>query len=186
MEICLIYGGIPLKFLRIFNEISQKFLWNAKDISLELYWNFFGITLKFLWNFSEIILQNFSEISLIFHWNFIGMPKKFQWNISGISLKFLRIIPLKFQCNSNENFQKGYHFHHLLQKNLFEFRFYTHFFMFFPHVYIAPGQGQTTLCGQNSDVNRKALSPCPFVAGLKKISLKSDFIHIFAYFYTCI
>ena len=25
-------------------------------------------------------------------------------------------------------------------------------------MYIAPGQGQTTLCGQNPDVNRKALS----------------------------
>ena len=48
--------------------------------------------------------------------------------------------------------------------------------MFF-HMYIAPGQWQTTLCGQNPDVNRKALSLCPFVASLKKISLKSDFIH---------
>ena len=53
---------------------------------------------------------------------------------------------------------------------------------------IAPGQrqgqghGQTTLCGQNSDVNRKALSLCPFVAMFKNISLKSDFIHIFARF----
>ena len=34
-------------------------------------------------------------------------------------------------------------------------------------MYIAPGQGQTTLCGQNPDVNRKALSLCPFVASLK-------------------
>ena len=31
--------------------------------------------------------------------------------------------------------------------NLFEFWFYTHFLMFF-HIYIAQGQGQTTLCGQ--------------------------------------
>ena len=46
--------------------------------------------------------------------------------------------------------------------------------MFF-HIYIAPGQGQTPLCGQNPDVNRKALSLCPFVASLKKISLKSNF-----------
>ena len=53
-------------------------------------------------------------------------------------------------------------------------------------VYIVPGQGQTSLCGQNSDVNRKALSLCPFVASFKKISLKSNFIHIFACFYTCI
>ena len=53
--------------------------------------------------------------------------------------------------------------------------------MFF-HMYIAPGQGQTTLCGQNPDVNRKALSLCPFVASFKKISLKSDFIHNFHVF----
>ena len=71
------------------------------------------------------------------------------------------------------------------QTNLFEFWFYTHFLMFF-HMYIAPGQGQTTLCGQNSDVNRKALSLCPFVASFKKISLMSDYIYIFACFYTCI
>ena len=64
---------------------------------------------------------------------------------------------------------------------------FIHIFLMFFHMYIAPGeQGQTTLCGQNSDVNRKALSLCPFVASFKKISLKSDLIHIFARFYTCI
>ena len=47
--------------------------------------------------------------------------------------------------------------------------------MFF-HMYLALGQGQTTLCGQNSDVNRKALSLCQFVVSFKKISLKPDFI----------
>ena len=52
------------------------------------------------------------------------------------------------------------------QTNLFEFWFYTHFSFFF-HTYIAPGQEQTTLCGQNPDVNRKALSLCPFVASFK-------------------
>ena len=50
--------------------------------------------------------------------------------------------------------------------------------MFF-HMYVAPGQGQTNLCGQNSDVNRKFLSLCPFVASFKMISSKSDFIRIF-------
>ena len=35
-------------------------------------------------------------------------------------------------------------------------------------MYIAPGQGQTTLCGQNHDVNRKVLSLCQFVASFKK------------------
>ena len=51
-------------------------------------------------------------------------------------------------------------------------------------MYIAPWQGQTTLCGQNPDVNRKALSLCPFVADFKIISLKSDFIHIFFFFFS--
>ena len=67
------------------------------------------------------------------------------------------------------------------QKFIFEVWFYTHFQIFF-EMYIAPGQGQTTLWGQNSDDNRKALSLCPFVANFKKISLKSDFIHIFGCF----
>ena len=63
------------------------------------------------------------------------------------------------------------------QTNLFEFWFYTKFLMFF-HLYIARGQGQTTLCGQNSDVNRKALSLCPFVASFKKY-LWSLILYIF-------
>ena len=53
------------------------------------------------------------------------------------------------------------------QTNLFEFWFYTQFLMFF-HMYIAHGQGQTTLCGQNPDVNRKALSLCPLLQVSKK------------------
>ena len=68
------------------------------------------------------------------------------------------------------------------QKNLFEFWFYTHILIFFPHFPHAYRQGQTTLCGQNSDVNRKALSLCPFVASFINISLKCDFIHTFACF----
>ena len=49
-------------------------------------------------------------------------------------------------------------------------------------MYTAPWQRQTTLCGQNPDVNRKALSLCPLVASFQQISLKSDFIHIFFMF----
>ena len=64
------------------------------------------------------------------------------------------------------------------QTNLFEFWFYTHFLMFF-HMYIAPGQGQTTLCGQNPDVNRKALSICPFVASFKKFLILYIIFHVF-------
>ena len=47
------------------------------------------------------------------------------------------------------------------------------------YIYIAPGQGQTTLWGQNFDVNRNSLSLCSFVASLKKISLTSDFLPFF-------
>ena len=47
------------------------------------------------------------------------------------------------------------------------------------YMYIAPGQGQTSPWGQNFDVNRNSLSLCPFVASLKTISLKSDFLPFF-------
>ena len=46
-------------------------------------------------------------------------------------------------------------------------------------MYIAPGQGLTTPWGRNFDVNRNVLSLRSFVASLKKISFKSDFIHFF-------
>ena len=51
------------------------------------------------------------------------------------------------------------------------------------YMYIAPVQGQTMPRGQSFDVNRKPLSLCPFVAGLKNIALKSDFIYIFFMFH---
>ena len=81
---------------------------------------------------------------------------------------------------------------------------FIHFFNNFIYTY-SPGQGQKNPCGQTFDVNRKPLSLCPFVAGwtkswcqkkslvtkpicckFKKISLKSEFIHNFSCFYTCI
>ena len=46
-------------------------------------------------------------------------------------------------------------------------------------MYIAPGQGLTTPWGRNLDVNRNILSLWSFVASLKKMSLKSEFIHFF-------
>ena len=49
-------------------------------------------------------------------------------------------------------------------------------------MYIAPGQGRTTLWWQNFDVNRNSLSLCPFVDSLKKTSLKSDFFTLFYVF----
>ena len=55
---------------------------------------------------------------------------------------------------------------------------FIHTLFMFYHMYLAPGQGQTTLCGQNSDVNRKTLSFCPFVASFKKY-LRSMILYIF-------
>ena len=63
---------------------------------------------------------------------------------------------------------------------------FIHIFHDLIYVYNS-GQGPTTPWEQNIDVNRKALSLCPFVAkSFKNISLKTDFIHIFQFFYTCI
>ena len=50
-------------------------------------------------------------------------------------------------------------------------------------MYIALGQGLTTLWGQNFDVNRNILSLQSFVASFKNISLKSDLINFFTLFY---
>ena len=47
------------------------------------------------------------------------------------------------------------------------------------YVYIAPEQGLTTPWGRNFNVNRNILSLRSFVASLKKIPLKSDFIPFF-------
>ena len=51
------------------------------------------------------------------------------------------------------------------------------------YMYIAPGQRQTIPWGQNLDVNRNSLSLCPFVASLKKISLKSNFLPFLCVFF---
>ena len=50
-------------------------------------------------------------------------------------------------------------------------------------MYIALGQGQITPWGQTLHVDGKPLSLCPFVAGLKKIALKSEFLYIFFMFH---
>ena len=52
------------------------------------------------------------------------------------------------------------------------------------YMYIAPGQGQTAPRGQSFDVNRNVLSLHSFVASLKKMSLKFDFIQFFSWFNT--
>ena len=65
-----------------------------------------------------------------------------------------------------------------LKTNLFEILFYIHFLISL-YMYVAPGQRQTIPWGQNFDVNKKAVSICPFVANLKQIPMNSDFIHFF-------
>ena len=47
------------------------------------------------------------------------------------------------------------------------------------YIHVAPGQGLTTSRGRNFYVNRNILSLWSFVASLKKISLKSDFMQFF-------
>ena len=69
------------------------------------------------------------------------------------------------------------------KQNPFKFWFYTHFLMFF-NMYIAPGQQQTTLCGQNPMSTEKPSHFAHLLQVSKKISLKSDFIHNFSCFYT--
>ena len=50
----------------------------------------------------------------------------------------------------------------------------------FLYMYIALRKGHTTPWGQSFDINRKPLSLCPFVAGLKKNSFEVQFyIHFF-------
>ena len=51
------------------------------------------------------------------------------------------------------------------------------------YMYIAPGQGQTTLWGQNFDVNSNSLSLCPFVDSLKKNLEVSFFTVFYAFFH---
>ena len=68
--------------------------------------------------------------------------------------------------------------------NLIEVWILYIFFNDFIHAY-SPRAGADTHWGQHFDVNRKALSFCPFNASFKKIPLQSDFIHIFSCFYTC-
>ena len=53
----------------------------------------------------------------------------------------------------------------------------------FIHVY-SPRAGADNPLGPNVDVNRKLLPLCPFVAGFKTISLKSDFRHVFPHVYS--
>ena len=53
-------------------------------------------------------------------------------------------------------------------------------------MYIAPGQGHTTPWGQTFAVNRKPLSLCPFVAGLKKMLWSLILYTFFSCFTLCI
>ena len=59
------------------------------------------------------------------------------------------------------------------------------FFMIL-YMYIVQGLGQTAHRGQSFNVNRNGLSLHSFVTSFKKMSLKSDFIHFFSWFNTCI
>ena len=78
------------------------------------------------------------------------------------------------------------HFGHLLQVlkkplcSLILYNFFFHDFIHVLYMYIAPRQGLITPWGRSFDVNRNILSHRSFVASFKKISLKSDFIHVYS------
>ena len=67
------------------------------------------------------------------------------------------------------------------QYNLFEVWFLYIFFRIY-YMCIAPGHGQTAPQGTNFDVHRKVLLLSPFVASLKKNSLKSEIYTLFFFF----
>ena len=73
------------------------------------------------------------------------------------------------------------HFGHLLQvsKTISLKSDFIQSFCMLLYMYKNPGQGLTTPWERNFDVNRNILSLRSFVASLKKISLKSDFIQFF-------
>ena len=51
------------------------------------------------------------------------------------------------------------------------------------YMYVALGHGLTVPLGRNFDANRNILSLRSFITSFKKISLKSDFIHVFMILY---
>ena len=81
---------------------------------------------------------------------------------------------------------RPHHNGHLLQvkESLQPLTLYT-FFHDLINVY-SHRSGADNPRGQNFDVNRNLLSLQSFATSFKKISLMSDFIHFFSWFYTCI
>ena len=78
-----------------------------------------------------------------------------------------------------------YHFDHVLQvsnKSLWILILYT-FFNIFPHVY-SPGAGADNHLWTKFWCQQKGLVTLPICCKFQKNSLESDFIHIFACFYT--
>ena len=63
---------------------------------------------------------------------------------------------------------------------------FKHIFLMFFHMYIAPGQGQTTFVDKIMMSTEKSCHFAHLLQVSKYISLKSDFIHNFSCFYTCI
>ena len=76
------------------------------------------------------------------------------------------------------------HFSHLLHVS--KTSIWSDFIHIFFISYIAPGQGLTTPWGQNLMSTGTSCHFGHLLQVSKKISLKSDFIHFFILFYTCI
>ena len=90
--------------------------------------------------------------------------------------------PRRQNFDVNRNLLSLWSFSTSFKKISLKSDFIQAFFMIV-YMYIAPRQGLTTRWGWNFDVNKNILSLWSFSASLKKISLKSDFIPFFSWFY---
>ena len=128
-------------------------------------------------------------------WSFVASFKKNLFEVWFYAIFFM-ILYMYIAPGQGQTAPKGQSFN--VNRNVLSFHSFDASFkkkclwslilynLFYEYMYIAPGQGQTAPRGQNLDVTRKALSLYPFVASFKEISLKSDFIHFFSWFNTCI
>ena len=171
------------------NSLSSLILYNIFFMILYMYIApGQSLTTPWGWNFN--VNRNILSLrSFVAHFKRISLKSDFihfffSWLIHVYSTRAGADSPqgTKFWCQ-----QKCLHFIHLLQvsKNCLWSLILYNFLYDLIHVY-SHGAGLDNPRGQNFDVNRKALSFYPFVASFKEISLKSDFIHFFSWFNTCI
>ena len=132
-----------------------------------IYWfsETLSLTYKYICRSVTYILW-YCDSALYFQYYLINKPHSLDFDVNGNILSLRSFVAM-------------------FKKSLWSLILYNVFHDFI-HVYIAPGQGQTTPSGQSFDVNKNVLSLHSFVASFKQMSLKSDFIQFFSCLYTFI